>query len=89
MSISRRWRSGAESLGARIQGPISQRDFLLRLGIDKRAAALKGSAPREKAVEIDVALSRLIAGGKRGMGELFKALAIADPKLGALPGFEE
>jgi NADH dehydrogenase [ubiquinone] 1 alpha subcomplex assembly factor 7 len=81
--------SGAESLGARIQGPISQRDFLLRLGIDKRAAALKGSAPREKAVEIDVALSRLIAGGKRGMGELFKALAIADPKLGALPGFEE
>jgi SAM-dependent MidA family methyltransferase len=81
--------SGAESLGARIHGPMSQRDFLLRLGIDKRAAALKASAPREKAVEIDVALSRLIAGGKRGMGELFKALAVADPKLGALPGFDQ
>jgi SAM-dependent MidA family methyltransferase len=80
---------GAESLGARIHGPLSQRDFLLHLGIDKRAAALKINAPREKAVEIDVALARLIAGGKRGMGELFKALAIADPKLGVLPGFEE
>ena len=26
--------------------------------------------------------------GARGMGELFKAIAIAAPKLGALPGFE-
>jgi SAM-dependent MidA family methyltransferase len=81
--------SGAESLGARIHGPLSQRDFLLALGIDKRAAVLKTSAPREKSVEIDVALARLIAGGKRGMGELFKALAIADPRLGPLPGFEQ
>jgi NADH dehydrogenase [ubiquinone] 1 alpha subcomplex assembly factor 7 len=79
----------AESIGANIHGPIPQRDFLLRLGIDQRAATLKATAPREKGVEIDVALSRLIAGGKRGMGELFKALAIADPTLGPLPGFTE
>jgi SAM-dependent MidA family methyltransferase len=78
----------AESMGARVQGPRAQRDFLLSLGIDKRAAALKAGMPRERAVEIDVALSRLIAGGTRGMGELFKALAICDPKLGTLPGFE-
>jgi SAM-dependent MidA family methyltransferase len=78
----------AESIGARIYGPVAQRDFLLRLGIDKRAAALKASIPRERAVEIDVALSRLIGGGKRGMGELFKALAICDRKLGLPPGFE-
>jgi SAM-dependent MidA family methyltransferase len=81
--------NGAESLGACVHGPLSQRDFLLRLGIDKRAAVLKATAPREKSVEIDVALARLIAGGKRGMGELFKALAIADRKLGALPGFDQ
>ena len=79
----------AESMGARIHGPIRQRDLLLRLGIDKRAAALKARAPRDKAAEIEIALSRLIADGARGMGELFKAVAIADPKLGALPGFEE
>ncbi len=78
----------AESIGGRIHGPILQRDFLLRLGIDKRAAALKAKATRDKALEIELAASRLTESGAKGMGELFKALAIADPKLGALPGFE-
>jgi NADH dehydrogenase [ubiquinone] 1 alpha subcomplex assembly factor 7 len=77
----------AESIGGRIHGPTLQRDFLLQLGIDKRAAALKAGAPRDKALEIEMALARLTASGAQGMGELFKALAIADPKLGALPGF--
>lgn len=76
----------AESMGARIHGPIRQRDLFLRLGIEKRAAALKASAPF-RAADIEVAFSRLIAGGAQGMGELFKAIAIADPKLGPLPGF--
>jgi SAM-dependent MidA family methyltransferase len=78
----------AETMGARIHGPIRQRDLFLRLGIDKRAAALKSGAPEQKAAEIEVAFSRLIAGGTRGMGELFKAIAIAAPKLDPLPGFE-
>jgi NADH dehydrogenase [ubiquinone] 1 alpha subcomplex assembly factor 7 len=78
----------AESMGARIHGPIRQRDLFLRLGITQRAAALKASAPPDKAAEIDIALARLIAEGARGMGALFKAIGIAAPKLGALPGFE-
>jgi NADH dehydrogenase [ubiquinone] 1 alpha subcomplex assembly factor 7 len=78
----------AESIGGRIHGPLLQRDFLLRLGIDKRAAALKAGASRDRALEIDMALSRLTATGAMGMGELFKALAIADPKFGEPPGFE-
>jgi len=41
-----------------------------------------------KAADIEVAFSRLIAEGARGMGELFKAIAIAAPALGPLPGFE-
>ena len=77
----------AQIIGGRIHGPISQRDLLRGLGIDKRAAALKARAP-ERAAEIDQALARLTATGPRGMGELFKALAVADPKLGELPGFE-
>ena len=77
----------AESIGGRIHGPIPQRDLLLRLGIDKRAAALKANASRDKALEIELAMSRLTETGAQGMGELFKALAIADPKLGPLPGF--
>jgi NADH dehydrogenase [ubiquinone] 1 alpha subcomplex assembly factor 7 len=78
----------AESIGGRIHGPILQRDLLLRLGIDQRAAALKANAPRDKALEIELAAARLTETGAQGMGELFKALAIADPKLGPLPGFE-
>ncbi len=79
----------AESIGARVHGPIPQRDFLFNLGIHARAATLKAKASAEQAAAIDLALSRLITGGPRGMGELFKSLAIADPKLGPLPGFEK
>jgi NADH dehydrogenase [ubiquinone] 1 alpha subcomplex assembly factor 7 len=78
----------AESIGARIHGPIRQRDLFLRLGIEQRAEALKANASQEAATEIEIALSRLIAEGARGMGDLFKAIAVADPKLGPLPGFE-
>jgi SAM-dependent MidA family methyltransferase len=78
----------AEIIGGRIHGPVSQGDFLQRLGIEKRADALKARATPEKAAEIDSALARLTAGGPKGMGELFKVLAIADPKFGPLPGFE-
>ena len=79
----------AESMGARIHGPIRQRDLFLRLGIVQRANTLKANAPASKAAEIDVALARLIAEGARGMGELFKAIGVAAPRLGPLPGFEE
>jgi NADH dehydrogenase [ubiquinone] 1 alpha subcomplex assembly factor 7 len=78
----------AESMGARVHGPVVQRDWLRRLGIDQRAATLKSHAPYGKALEIDQTLSRLTAGGARGMGELCKVIAVADPKLAPLPGFE-
>ena len=78
----------AESMGARVHGPIDQRDLFLRLGIEQRAAALKARATGEQAADIEAALARLLARGARGMGELYKALAIAAPQLGALPGFE-
>jgi SAM-dependent MidA family methyltransferase len=79
----------AETIGARIHGPIPQRDLFLSLGIEQRAAALKAAASQDKAADIEIAFRRLIGGGTRGMGELFKAIAIAAPKLGALPGFEK
>jgi NADH dehydrogenase [ubiquinone] 1 alpha subcomplex assembly factor 7 len=78
----------AETMGARIHGPIRQRDLFLRLGIEARAAALKAGASKDQAADIESAFSRLMAGGAHGMGDLFKAIAIAAPKLGALPGFE-
>jgi SAM-dependent MidA family methyltransferase len=78
----------AESIGARIHGPIQQGEFLRRLGIETRAAALKANAGPEKASEIEGAVERLTGSGARRMGVLFKAMALGDPKLGGLPGFE-
>lgn len=79
----------AESMNASVQGPLTQRDFLTRLGIELRAQTLKASASPQQAIDIDAAVGRLTQTGPTGMGELFKVLAIADPKLGKLPGFEE
>jgi NADH dehydrogenase [ubiquinone] 1 alpha subcomplex assembly factor 7 len=78
----------AESMGARVQGPIEQAQFLRSLGIDKRAAALTAYAPPGKADEIAAAVKRLMGEGQTDMGRLFKVIAVADPKIGALPGFE-
>jgi SAM-dependent MidA family methyltransferase len=78
----------AESIGARIHGPIEQGEFLRRLGIERRAASLKASVAPSKAGDIDAAVQRLTGSGAARMGGLFKVMAIADPKLGTLPGFE-
>ena len=78
----------ADSVGVSVQGPRTQRELLSRLGIERRAEALKAKAPRAQAADIDSAVERLLNTGTGGMGEMFKAIAFADPKLGALPGFE-
>ena len=76
----------ATRAGVRVLGPVRQRAFLHELGIETRAAMLKTAAPA-RAAEIDAALVRLTEGGPRDMGELFQAIALAEPKLGLLPGF--
>ena len=78
----------AESMGARIHGPVDQVRLLRNLGIDKRAAALKAYASPEKASEIDEACKRLLGETRTGMGKLFKAIAISHPDLNSMPGFE-
>ena len=78
----------AESMGARIHGPVDQARLLRNLGIDKRAAALKAYVSPEKVVEIDEACKRLLGETRTGMGKLFKAIAISHPDHGTMPGFE-
>ena len=56
-------------------------------GLAARADALRRKASAETAAGIDAAVERL-AGGGAGMGELFKVLAVADPRLGPLAGFD-
>jgi SAM-dependent MidA family methyltransferase len=76
----------AQREGAVPHGPLGQGEFLRRLGIAQRAARLQASATPHQAADIDAALTRLTASDQ--MGELFKVLAIADPRLGVLPGFD-
>ena len=78
--------AAARHAGAGVFGPVSQGDFLKALGIVERAARLRQGASADQAKIIDSALRRLT--GAHGMGELFKALAIAHPALDVPPGFE-
>jgi NADH dehydrogenase [ubiquinone] 1 alpha subcomplex assembly factor 7 len=77
-----------ECMGARTHGPLTQGEFLNRLGIDVRAATLKAGVDVDAAHDIDAALVRLTGAGRNDMGELFKAIAFSHPSLRTLPGFE-
>jgi SAM-dependent MidA family methyltransferase len=79
----------AEDLGARVHGPVTQGDFLKRLGIETRAASLMAKASPEVGEDISTALTRLIGGGRGGMGSMFKALGISVPNLEVLPGLSD
>jgi NADH dehydrogenase [ubiquinone] 1 alpha subcomplex assembly factor 7 len=78
----------AEAMRARVHGPIEQGEFLRRLGIEQRAAALKAAAPPDYAGAVQSALDRLTSAERTGMGRLIKAMAISDPQIGPLPGLE-
>jgi NADH dehydrogenase [ubiquinone] 1 alpha subcomplex assembly factor 7 len=77
----------AEAAGAKAHGPLPQGEFLMRLGLDARAASLRARATPEQARDIDTARRRLL--DAREMGTLFKALALSAPGLPIPPGFAE
>ncbi len=79
----------AEDIGVAVHGPVPQGEFLTRLGIETRALTLMAKASHEVSEDISGALRRLIGGGRGGMGELFKVLAISEPNLTALAGFAD
>lgn len=71
----------AEDVGARVHGPVTQGEFLKRLGIDTRAAALMQKATPEVSGDIVTAQKRLIDTGRGGMGSMFKVLCVSEPRL--------
>ena len=71
--------------GADVTGCLPQGEFLRRLGIEARAAALSAARP-EAAPVVVRQLERLTAPDK--MGDLFKACAVFAPRSLAVPGFE-
>lgn len=76
----------ARTAGARTFGPTTQGAFLEALGIGTRADRLQAGKPPAQAARIEAERRRLVDADQ--MGALFKAVAIADPKLAALAGFE-
>jgi SAM-dependent MidA family methyltransferase len=79
----------AEAVGARVHGPVTQGDFLKRLGIDTRAAALMQKATPDVATDIAAAQKRLTDTGRGGMGSMFKVLGISEPRLTGIAGLSD
>ena len=69
----------ARAAGGVAHGPRRQGEFLGLLGINLRAETLKAKVDAAGRAEIDAALERLI--GAKGMGSLFKVLALTAPEL--------
>jgi SAM-dependent MidA family methyltransferase len=74
----------ARSAGLAVQGPITQAEFLGRLGIAERTARLMAANPG-RAGEIEAATQRVMS--PTGMGQLFKAIAVCSPGLPPPPAF--
>lgn len=74
----------AEDIGARVHGPVTQGEFLKRLGIETRAITLMAKATPEVSEGVSGALKRLIDDGRGGMGSMFKVIGISDPRIETL-----
>jgi SAM-dependent MidA family methyltransferase len=74
----------ARAAGLAVEGPITQAEFLGRLGIVERTALLMALNP-SRAAHLEAATQRLMSPG--GMGQLFKVLAVRSPTLPAPPAF--
>ena len=79
----------AEDVGARVHGPVTQGEFLQRLGIEARAVNLMAKATPEISESISTALKRLTEGGRGGMGSMFKAIGVSDSSLTELVGLSD
>ncbi|WP_374306014.1 class I SAM-dependent methyltransferase [Methylocella sp.] len=77
----------AKGAGAAAHGPLEQGEFLTRLGLVERAAALAAANEAQRAL-VEAALERLAgAGGRTDMGRLFKAIAVTRRGAPPPPGF--
>ena len=76
----------AQAAGAQVCGPVTQGDFLLKLGIEARTSRLATNCNTTQADLLLSGCRRLI--DPDGMGTLFKVLALTHRKLGNPAGFE-
>ncbi len=79
--------AGARRRGAGVFGPLAQGAWLRRLGIEIRAEKLaRGKTPEDREAILG-GVRRLT--DARAMGSLFKVMALAQPSLSALEGFDQ
>jgi SAM-dependent MidA family methyltransferase len=71
--------------GLAVDGPVTQAEFLGRLGIAERASRLMAANPR-RAAEIETGVARLMA--PTGMGARCKAIGVRRSDLPRLPGLD-
>lgn len=71
--------------GLNILGPIGQRQFLLRLGIEARLAQLLKNADQETAAGLTTGFRRLT--DPSHMGHLFKVLCLSNDQIGVPTGY--
>jgi SAM-dependent MidA family methyltransferase len=74
----------ARSAGLAADGPLTQAEFLGRMGVAERAGRLMSANP-QRAGEIEAAVQRLVS--PTSMGSLFKVLAVRSPELPPLAPF--
>lgn len=70
--------------GFLVDGPVTQAEFLGRIGIIERTSKLMSANPARTG-EIEAGVARLMA--PNGMGTRFKVIGIRSPDVGKLPGF--
>jgi SAM-dependent MidA family methyltransferase len=80
--------AAARLAGAATHGPVAQGDFLRRLGLAQRAAALSARTDPAGRGAIAAAVERLAGDGPGAMGRLFKAAALTSAGLVDPPGFD-
>jgi SAM-dependent MidA family methyltransferase len=68
-----------------VDGPVTQAEFLGRLGVAERASMLMAANP-SRATEIETAVTRLMA--PTGMGARYKAIGVRSRNLPGLPGLD-
>ncbi len=74
-----------KNLKLKCQGITTQRNFLINLGIEKRAEIISKNLPFSKKADIYYRLNRLI--NKKQMGDLFKVMLITNNKTNYKIGF--
>ena len=70
-----------------VHGPVTQGDFLRRLGIDLRAEILAHNTTKRVTNDIAAAYHRLVDNDQ--MGSLFKVMALTNRDIEAPPGFKD